>query len=352
MRGLLSKYGIDRVYILGAGFSAPLGMPLTGELLREIHGVASRKPWYGEGGKPYPNGQGDWLVDELQWYFPLEAIDHGSIRRGSLPQGFDIEKFLSYAASTSACLYRTGERWNEHGDKFTAFLKGWLAEVIVTRQAEALIKVPDQYVRFAKSLNSALVLTFNWDTVLESLLEHQGLAFGFDLHSTYNTAKVPLIKLHGSIDWFSAPPAEQVKPWMEFESVSDSFERCRRAKSDLLRYYGEYLTPWIVVPSYDKIFQILALGDTWQAPWIFLQDNLEVIVIGFSMRPDDFHSRAFLYPQIVRGTRLGYLKVKVVDLASNETQRQAIVERFAGVNGCKFFFGGFSNEALDFIEAI
>lgn len=350
MRGLLRLHGINRVYVLGAGFSAPIGMPLTGELLKEAHTIAGTKPWYGDGGAPSPNGQADWLLEQLQWYFPLDNFSHEAIHNSAFPRGFDVEKFLSYVASTSAFKFKTGERWNEHGDKFTAFLKSWLAEAIVRRQTAALADVPAAYMRFAKSLKGALVLTFNWDTVLESLLQRHGLGFAFDLHSAYGNGLIPVIKLHGSIDWFSKPDKAEMKDWMQFDPLSDNFDGCLRAQGNLLAYYAHHLTPWIVTPSYDKTSQILSLGDIWQLPWNFLQDELEVIVIGFSMRPDDFHSRAFLYPQLVHGTRKGYLRVKVVDLAEDETQRSQVIQRFSGVEGCQFFFSGFSNDALDFIE--
>lgn len=351
MHGLLKEYGIRRVYILGAGFSAPLGMPLANDLLREVHAVASTKPWYGEDGKVSPHGQAEWLLEELQWYFPLDNISHEGIRKGVLPSDFDIERFLSYVASTSAFQFKTSDRWNEHGDKFTAFLKRWIAEVIVKHQMLPLANVPDLYTRFIGSLEGSLVLTFNWDTLIESLLEQQGLPFAFDLASTYKNEKIPIIKLHGSVDWFSKPVKEQFKDWMQLNAISESFEGCYRAQGNLLEYYAEYLSPWIVIPSYDKISQILALGEMWQRPWIFLQDELEVIVIGFSMRPDDFHSRAFIYPQLVHGTREGYLRVKVIDLAQDELQQKVVKRRFAGVEGCQFYLSGFSDDALDFIEA-
>lgn len=351
MHGLMKAYGINRVYVLGAGFSAPLGLPLTSRLLQLAHSVAATKPWYGEGGKPFPRGQADWLLEELQWYFPTEKIDHEGIERGDSPPGFDIERFLSYVAATSAFQFKTGERWNEHGDKFTAFLKSWLAEAIVSHQARAMRDVPPYFRNFVRSLPGSLVLTFNWDTILESILDQEGIPYAFDLPSTIKNGKVPIVKLHGSVDWLSSPATEQIKPWMKFEPLSKSFEGCCRASGDLLSYYGNFLTPWIVMPSYDKISQVLALGDLWQIPWMYLQDDLQINVIGFSMRPDDFHSRAFLYPQLVQGSRTGSLTVNVVDLAADDRQREQVANRFNGVENCKFYYDGFSADAIAFLES-
>jgi hypothetical protein len=105
-----------------------------------------------------------------------------------------------------------------------------------------------------------------------------------------------------------------------------------------------------VIPSFDKVFQLLNLGEVWQLPWLWLEDDLEVVIVGYSIRPDDYHSRAFIYPRLVRGSRSGALRVKVIDRADNEAERDQVRSRFAGVRDCEFFFGGFSKEAVDFIE--
>lgn len=351
MRGILRAYGKKRVFILGAGFSAPLGMPLTTGLLKGVHEVAASKVWYRENGEPSPNGMADWLLEELNWYFPLASFNHADIRLGSIPVDFDLEKFLSLVAATSAMQYKTGERWNEHGDKFTAFMKAWLGEFIERQQRSALKNIPNHYLRLAASLLDSVVLTFNWDTVVETLLEQVGISYAFDLPSTYGKDMVPLIKLHGSLDWFSMNTVEEKPGWMEFAPIGKSFEGIGRAKGDVLQYHHyPFLTPWIITPGYDKIFQMINLGDIWQIPWMFLQDELEVIIIGFSMRPDDYHSRAFIYPQLVEGSRSGNLKVKVIDLATTPEQRADIEQRFVGVKDCQFFLEGFSEKALSFIE--
>ena len=190
MRGLLKSYGIKRVYILGAGFSAPLGLPLTRDLLRLVYGVAERKPWYLQGGNCSPHGQADWILEKINWYFPLTQIDHKSIVSGKTDD-FDLERFLSYVAASSA----SGERWNEHGDKFVSFLKSYLAQAVVEQQEEAMSTVQPAYLKFADAMAQSLVISFNWDTVLETLLDRAGRKYAFDLQSTWETDATPIIKL-------------------------------------------------------------------------------------------------------------------------------------------------------------
>jgi hypothetical protein len=351
MAQLLSTHGKHRVFILGAGFNAPLGMPLTADLLRQVHAVAAGKPLLRDGAPPAAHGMADWLVQVLDWYYPLHGITHESIRSDGFAARFDLEEFLSFVAATSAMEWRRERGSNEHGDRFSACLKSWLGEAIERQQRDALQAVPAHYLRFAASLRDAVVLTFNWNTVVERLLDRLGIPYAFDLPGALASGALPLVKLHGSTDWFSLPSRGEPPPsGLDLAPLGDIFDGIGRAKADVLRYYEAGLTPWLVVPSYDKIFQVLNLGAVWQLPWDWLDDELEVVIIGYSIRPDDYHSRALLYPRLVRGSRGGRLRVTVVERAEGANGRDEIARRFAGVEGCRFWTEGFSAEALDFIE--
>lgn len=199
-------------------------------------------------------------------------------------------------------------------------------------------------------LGESIILTYNWDTIIETLLDRNCQPYVFDFNSAFDTKAIPIIKMHGSIDWFSNLYPEKMKDWMEFTSLGEHIEGHHRARGNLLQYYNNYMSPKIVIPSYDKINQVMTLGNVWKYPWKYLQDKLEVIIIGFSMRADDYHSGAFIYPQLVQGTRNGDLKVKVIDFANNNEEKNEIRERYKGVENCEFWFDGFCEEACDFIK--
>lgn len=103
------------------------------------------------------------------------------------------------------------------------------------------------------------------------------------------------------------------------------------------------------MPSFDKIYQVTRYDDLWQMLYLFLQNELTVYFIGFSMRPDDYHTHAILYPQLAYGAKEGYIRVKVVDLVSTEDKKSAIRNRFRSVPGTEFWFDGFTENALDFV---
>jgi hypothetical protein len=155
MKNLLHLYGIKRVFILGAGFSAPFGIPLTRQLLAHVFEIAKTKPWFIGDGKFSPNGMADWLLEQINWYYPLEGITATNIAHTKI----DIEQFLSYVAATSTFMFKTSERFNEHGDKFTVFLKCWLGETIAKFQQEALKNETSWFNGMLDLFNNSIVLT-------------------------------------------------------------------------------------------------------------------------------------------------------------------------------------------------
>lgn len=354
MRGLFKDRGIKRVYILGAGFSAPLGMPITNKLLKLTYDIARTKEWYSDF-KPCPKGQAEWLLQKLQFYFPLEGFSHKKIQNEEFSKEFDIEKFLSYALAASAF----GENFSNGDDQFVSFLKGWIGEAIWRQQLGCMTNyenIPVQYFHFVKSLDQSLIFTFNWDTVVETLLDKSSMSYDFGLESARQKSGTPIMKLHGSIDWF-------FKPWVKDEKVKTEIIRRHDQPADLsegekiyrvtqnLSYFYESIStlnyPLLVIPAYDKISQVQKLGNMWEYLWSFLQDDLEVIIIGFSWRPDDYHSRAILYSQLVHGSKEGHLKVKVVARAGDEKRKEEIKAIYKGVHDCRFWFDGFNEHVFE-----
>ncbi|MDQ3681474.1 MAG: SIR2 family protein [Bacteroidota bacterium] len=351
MRGELSHfYGINKVFVIGAGFSVPAGLPLTNELLQLLHRKACKKKYYNLKGE-VAMGQAEVLLEELRYYYPMLDLTHERIRSGGLNY-IDLEEFLSFIAAESAFLHPS-DHFNEHGSKFLAFLKLWLGEVIYERQIESLSALPDFYNEFIKGLKNSLILTFNWDTLIENLFDSQKIKYRYQLNVENfeeRSESIPLLKLHGSIDWVSSKSDKESKMISEeFTNLGYGFKNLKKINGDLRIHYNNYLSPWIIVPNYDKLNQLKTYGELWETPIRYLNDNLEVIFIGFSFRKDDFHTRAFMYPKLVKESKSGQLKVKVIDYAKNKSDCNEIKQRFKGIENCEFWLKGFNSESLNFI---
>lgn len=347
LRGVLSHYGgIKRVFIIGAGFSYPAGLPLTNQLLSLIHHRA-RLMKYGE----HRWGQAQRLMNELKYYYPLDKFTHKKISDGNFNDKIDIEEFLSYVHSESNCLHPS-DMLTEHGSYFVSFCKRWLGEIIYSKQNEIFKSMPDYFNDFVLNIQNSIILCFNWDTLLEHQFDRNDIKYRYQFHSDnyeQRLESIPLIKLHGSIDWFTNNRNAIDSKSLRLEALGSEFVSISRGVGNLQEYYNSMKYPWIVIPTFDKLGQIRVYGQIWETPTRYLDDDLEVIVIGYSMRPDDYHARSFIYPKIVNETRRGTMSVKVVDYAQTESKRSEIRNRFKGVKNCKFWFNGFNKESLDFI---
>jgi hypothetical protein len=332
-----------RLIVLGAGFTAPLGMPVTAELLAKAYAIAEQRPWRRrQCGSAH---MGDWLLDVLDWYYPLAGIDREVLRSGQLPADLRLEEFLSFVSARATMGYESPVDVDAAGTRFVDCMRAWLGEAVATQQAQALQHVPHHYLEFARAARDAVVISFNWNTVLEHLWQTEGVAYALRAGGGEGESRASLLKVHGSIDWFALEPGP-----VPLEPLGPDLPNVGRAP-DIAQAYRAGLRPCLVMPTFDKALQLQPLEHLWQAPWSGFDGLGEVVIIGYSVRPDDFHSRAVLYPQLVRLSRKGLLTVKVVDRAETPAQRDEVRARYAGVEPCLFHFGGFTQDTLDFIFA-
>ena len=183
------------VYVVGAGFSAGLGYPLTKSLLVEAW------EWLD------PDAQ-ERLAQVIRFHHP--AFDPE--RRTTFP---NIEQLLSEIAvnldlfkasrplqgklspddlrdAQMELLGCIGERFHEQYDR--ACETPWLRDVVNRIHSE-----------------NAAVISFNWDLVLDHLLFQDGLsARGYGLSTKLGSGAL-LLKPHGSLNWYDAGQTRKVK---------------------------------------------------------------------------------------------------------------------------------------------
>lgn len=348
MKGWHNSAGYNRLYVIGAGFSAPAGMPLTNQLLPLVfqHAMSIKTP-----DSDPELGHAQILLESLRFYIPEFEFDPYKLRVGEIPDGFDFERFLTFMGVNSAIQMGTSEQLDEHGSQELSYFMDWTADVVRQAQMKAARKgLPEVYHKFAQQIEDAMIFTFNWDTILEVSLEKAGRPYQLDRRRQGRHPEIPVLKLHGSIDWFTSDHCLR-QPWMKLQPIGESLPSLSRATEPLEKlglYYDSGMTPWIVVPSFDKIYQVTRYDELWQLLYLYLQNDLTVYFIGFSMRPDDFHTHAILYPQLAHGANDGSIRIRVIDYAEDEAKENEIRSRFKNIPGTEFWFKGFSEEALEF----
>jgi len=312
----------NRVFILGAGFSAGAGIPLTEELLAS----AMKK----------------FAIECPGIYSRLENYAKESL--GSIDEDLDIAKlsfselctFLEFIELRE---YGGGERWCENGSREKLALRFYLAKTIIEHTPVA-ISLPQLYLDFAAQLHERdIVISLNWDGLLEVALEAVGKTY------TYNFADekaIKLCKLHGSVNWRLSKPNQWGEPvntlgWQSLEFTKGMMTREIYHSPSLLRF-GTWLRhsplgevdPFLVLPGYGKAFDVRANAVLWYKPERAFETTHDVYIVGLGLAHDDFFVRSFFLsnlPHISSISGVGGRRIFIINPDARATSNYEFVLR-------------------------
>jgi SIR2-like domain len=365
------EYPPFRIFILGAGFSKPAGLPLATELFSKVKEIIEIR--YGKDTKFHRD-----VEDFLNYCRKCEGAD-------ICEESLDLEQLMTYLDIEHYLQLRGKHTWSQEGNESQLMIRKAIGEVIYrnTPKSDCL---PDVYYRFAEKLMpSDIVLTFNYDLVLENALTYIGKPFRRYPHR-FNTVdefggylntdakEVILLKLHGSIDWFDdreylelrkSHSAQDAIPF-PVHSVFDNPARFgvsplvdgKLPETDPLRHIhtiqriddfydsrdGELNAPFILAPSYVKFVYSEPILSFWNGLGRAGTNNYSISVIGFSLPQHDEYIRIGLYQMFSNYGSLWDLQ----DSGENqESYRNRY--KFANTEQTRFFFKGFDHEAIEFL---
>lgn len=200
----------NRVFILGAGFSAAAGVPLTNELLQDALNLFSVE---------CPG-----IYSRVENY----AMESMGQETGTLDiQNLNFSELCTFLEFVELREYGGGERWNQNGSREKLALRYYLAKTIVARTPKS-DAIPSLYREFAAQLQPGdFIISFNWDGLLESALLAIRRPYTYDRPD--NNA-ITISKLHGSVNWHLGAPSRldgkpPVLPWKELDFGSGMMER-------------------------------------------------------------------------------------------------------------------------------
>ena len=275
-----------RVFILGAGFSAAAGIPLTGPLLRRAManfevacpGIFERVDNYARDLIPAHKGR----------------VDYSKFSFSDLCTHLEFVELREYGG---------GERWSHAGSREKLALRFYLAKTIV-EHTPSPNAVPELYLQFAEQLSERdIVISFNWDGLLELALTAVGKKY------TYNFADdhVLLCKLHGSVNWRLGEPRNLREPintfgWSPIGFAQGMIDQEIWQSGSLLSLdiWGDRLPlgeiePFLVLPGYGKAFDVRSNATLWYKPEFYFAGCRDIYVIGLGLAPDDHFIRSFLH---------------------------------------------------------
>ena len=299
-----------RLFVLGAGFSAPAGLPLGNHLLecvrQDVRDSFERAGW---------SGTLEQEIEEWVSLYPGESID--------------LERVLAYSHRKHYLRLLGSDEYFAHGSRSIVAARRAIQRTLIRATPN---DTPPLYREFARRLcPNDVVLTFNYDTLLEQALDDIDKPYTLTPEWWLETDPgeiepryVDLLKLHGSIDWYDRYYHDSAMRWHAEQGhdvpnrnpifgatptvPSESLSRGRVEEfgSHLLprvfrvpnhkKHFpirdkvGSAIVPFILPPAYDKLLGHDPILDLWE--------NLHrtggvfscMVMIGYSMPPFDSYA--------------------------------------------------------------
>ncbi|GMV04428.1 MAG: hypothetical protein AMXMBFR53_07080 [Gemmatimonadota bacterium] len=380
-----------RIFVLGAGFSKPAGLPLGPELWQEIKARASRGA-----------GRASKFDRDLDLYLRY-LRDTG--RSVGTDDDVDFEGFLGFLDIEHRLGLAGSDTWSEEGNETQIIVKRVIGQIICERTPPAE-HLPAPYYAFAEQLKPGdFVLTFNYDNLLERALEHVGQSYRLfpdrysrlhDYHAEVSDEgrdEVVVLKLHGSIDWFDrsrydereaarrkhglTSPTEdpvfgpnrnlRLVPLTEGPRFpDDELQTVYRVVEGIESVYAgpHFLggTPVLLSPSTAKAIYADRFRSFWWGMGRGGGMNLGIGIIGYSLPHHDEYAGQALF-RLLRNYQdswwdesffEGQRKEKVIfiDRRPEGTERDSLRQRFGFLDEEKtaFRWTGFDSEAVEMIR--
>ncbi len=312
--------------MLGAGFSRAAGLPLGNELFAEVIDAAKQTVLWENLLKP----------DLLRYALFVRRTT--GVRLSLAEVAADFERFMSFL-DIEHTLRLTGSAWTNKGNKSQMIVRNFIAEVLYRRQARMNGEAKQFYDDFARKLDSTdMVITFNYDTVLEDALDRVGIRYRL-FPSRFKEVdewgggafadqddEVAILKMHGSIDWFDKSDFdEQCRDWKkkglpgvppdeifstdEFELqplIDGIYPESPLTTIYRIRNLNHYLSwasmvrdaPVLISPSFSKILYINPVSEFWFSFGSLGRWTRKLVIIGFSMPSHDEYVRQGIYSVI------------------------------------------------------
>ncbi|GBF27590.1 hypothetical protein MnTg02_02644 [bacterium MnTg02] len=378
-----------RIIILGAGFSRPAGFPLAPDLWQEIRKLSA-----------HLTGRAAKFNHDLEAYIEYRRDCDGL---DLTSETVDFEDFMKFLDIEHFLSLRGKDTWSDEGNEGTIVTK-FLIGKILARYVNAHPQVPELYLEFARRLEPRdLVITFNYDTLLERSLE--AVSKPYRLFSTrYKSLtnhggivdsdrdEVVVLKVHGSIDWFDrtrfernldnhaeqgAPPPTDIifsdEKTLDLQLLvdgprptGDPLKNVYRAKNLAALYNKDLLflaTPRILPPSAAKLVYSPGMNDFWSDISGHGINNFGMSIVGFSLPPQDDYTRQIVYSLVTNyqkanwgADELGRTKppLAIVDFFGDSKKAEANFRnryRFVDWSRATLFGTGFDAKILDSIFA-
>lgn len=375
-----------RIFVIGAGFSVPAGLPTAAEL----YGLVKSRIELVYGTDTKFHRSLDEFIDYKRSTCNV-TLTHDEV---------DLEEFMSFLDIEHYLWLEGSDTLSSKGNGAQLLIKKFIGQIIHERTPVAS-NLPQEYIEFAQNLKTTdVIITLNYDVILERALDFVGKPYRLFAHrfkSTHdyvgtiddNKEEVVILKLHGSLDWFSNEdylgsiaafkkqnyhelPIDPIFnngnkyapiPLVDGSRTADDPLEFIHRLSNLDSFYKNFDppgVPMILSPSHMKIVYANPFISFWHGLGRLGGYNLGINIIGFSLPEHDDYLRVCLYKMIKNYqcfqwdfTLNGIEKdnVKIVDYRVTDKAIEQLKQTYSFIDEQKsaFYFKGFSVDAVKFL---
>jgi SIR2-like domain len=371
-----------RAVLLGAGFSVSAGLPLANDLWKEVCRRAGRVGHFRE---------------DLDYYIEFKERTEGlRLQREEV----NFEEFLGFLDVEHYLGLRGPDTWSEDGNESQVIVKTLIAQILTERMPTA-DSIPSLYLRFAEKLQPwDRVITFNYDILLERACERVGKPYRLApmrytsisnrsaLIDDSSDDEVAILKMHGSIDWFSrkhyrvrqesahndgypdyvpddpifnSPRNLRTVPLVAGARFDDDPLREVHRVLDIERLYADppflLATPTLIAPSTAKVVYAQQLGEYWHGKAYDGAHRFRMVIIGYSLPLHDDYARQVIYRLVTNyqdipaewvDSRRQKEPMIMVDFRKTPGQQAQLRERYRFIAWSKTreFFDGLNQDVI------
>ncbi|WP_298785264.1 SIR2 family protein [uncultured Marinococcus sp.] len=311
------------VYILGAGFSAPLNLPVMSNF------IIKAKDMYFEDKEKYSHFESIFeLLDDMS-----------KIKNFFQADLYNIEEILSILEMND---YLNGE---SNSDKFRKFIKDVIVYYTPKDDISSEMKLVANWEQFILGNSSFTPLYRHFVANLFNLeVEKQEKNF-FWKASNSNSTEYSIVTLNYD------RVIENVIDYIEerYETVNDLNSLINGSSEKLSKLHGCVSDNSIIPPTWNKNTNH-GLKDTWQVAWRNIKDANHIRFIGYSLPVSDSYIKYFLKSAMSKSEHLKSIDVITLD-NSKEKEIEQRYKEFIDFNYFRFKNGNIIDYLKDLKES-
>jgi len=291
------------VFILGAGCSKRAGAPLINEFLdtaSRLHTIGEVKPQSEHFERVFK------AIGLLQLVHSKAQLDLNNIESifnafeiadtiKKLP-GFDPDEIPQVIQSLKEVIVAT------------------IQKTLVFPVVQSRLAIPTPYDKFAKLLSYLIhettpretisIITFNYDIAIDVALQLSGIRYDYCIENT-DCSGIPLLKLHGSLNWASRTTDNAIIPltlseYFKYHHITFPEDResviipiGTQLKEHFSKHSQEQVNnePFIVPPTWSKADHYSSINSVWVRAAYDLGEAEYIFIIGYSLPETDVFFR-------------------------------------------------------------